>query len=110
MSERRPRENGPKGKGEPEYQVEATESAQAELDRIPQRDWPRVKKDLVDLEKNPRPRNSVKIGEDIYRLRRGDWRIIYRVYDERRYILIGGARRRNERTYKGIEKLFSADS
>jgi mRNA interferase RelE/StbE len=90
------------------YTVEATDSAEAELDRIPDKDWQRIQSDLESLAKNPRPRNALKLDDDIYRLRRGDWRIIYRIYDDERYVLIGGARRRNERTYKGIDRLFRA--
>ncbi len=36
--------------------------------------------------------------EDIFRIRRGDFRIIYRIQDDIVYIL--GIERRNERTYK----------
>jgi mRNA interferase RelE/StbE len=90
------------------YLVVPTRSAEAELDRIPDKDWQRVQLDIEGLAKDPRPRNAIKIDDDIYRLRRGDWRIIYRIYDDQRYVLIGAARRRNERTYKGIERLFRA--
>ena len=96
--------------GEADYSVEATESAQSELERIPERDWQRIKQDLLGLAQNPRPPTATNIGDATYRLRRGNWRIIYRVYDDRRYVLIGGARRRNERTYKGIDRLFPADN
>ena len=109
MSERVAGQSAASRKEDPDYQVEATLSAEAELDHIPKRDWPRVQRDILGLAKNPRPPNAVKIASDTYRLRRGDWRIIYRVYEDSKYVLIGGARRRNERTYKGIEQLFPAD-
>ena len=90
------------------YLVEVTHGAEAELDRIPDKDCQRVQRDIEGLARDPRPRNAIKIEDDIYRLRRGDWRIIYRVYDDERYVRVGGVRRRNERTYKGIDRLFSA--
>ena len=94
------------GGGKVRYRVEATESAEADFERIPERDWRRIENDLRGLAETPRPRNAVKIDGDIYRLRRGNWRVIYRIYDDRRYVLVGAARRRNEKTYRGYEYLF----
>jgi len=39
-------------------------------------------------------------------MRVGDWRVIFKVRDDSREVLIGGVRRRNERTYDRIEDLF----
>jgi mRNA interferase RelE/StbE len=51
----------------------------------------------------------MQLGPAMYRLRRGNWRIIYRIYDSERLILVGAVRRRNERTYREVERLFPDD-
>jgi mRNA interferase RelE/StbE len=67
----------------------------------------RIERDILGLANQPRPPGAEKLtGVDIYRLRRGDFRIVYKVYDDERLVLIGGVRRRNERTYRDPSALF----
>jgi mRNA-degrading endonuclease RelE of RelBE toxin-antitoxin system len=99
---------GQSGTSSPLYEVHAANQRRLtrELLAVPLRDLDRLQRDVESLAINPRPRGAVCLGDDVYRIRRGDWRIIYKVLDTERLVLIGGVRRRDERTYRGIPVLF----
>jgi mRNA interferase RelE/StbE len=61
---------------------------------------------ITQLQENPCPRGAKKLFDDIYRIRVGDYRVIYRVDDTKRLVDIGKVERRRERTYQDIGKLF----
>ena len=69
-------------------------------------DYERVVIKLRALANAPRPRGCEKLYDAIYRVRVGDFRIIYFIDEKSERIEVGGIRRRTERTYKRIEKLF----
>jgi mRNA interferase RelE/StbE len=77
-----------------------------ELDSLPEVDYERVVAKLRALANAPRPQGCEKLYDAIYRVRIGDFRIIYLVDEENKRIEVGGIRRRTERTYKSIEELF----
>ncbi len=79
---------------------------QRELRALHEPDHRRVLSVLQALASDPRPPGCEKLDDDVYRVRVGDWRIIYQVNEEFHRIDVGAIRRRSERTYKGIEDLF----
>lgn len=79
---------------------------QRELDALRQTDYERVVIKLRALANTPRPRGCEKLYDAIYRVRVGDFRIIYLVDEKNKRVEVGGIRRRTERTYMGIERLF----
>ena len=79
---------------------------QEELDVLQEADYERVVIKLRALANAPRPRGCEKLYDAIYRVRVGDFRIIYFIDEKSERIDVGGIRRRTERTYKRIEKLF----
>ncbi|MFU8796134.1 MAG: type II toxin-antitoxin system RelE family toxin [Dehalococcoidia bacterium] len=79
---------------------------QRELDALKGVDYDRVIARLRSLANNPRPPGCEKLYDAVYRFRIGGFRIIYRVDQESRRIDIGAVRRRSERTYTRIRKLF----
>ncbi len=78
-----------------------------EMDALREPDRRRVLACLRALADQPRPAGCEKLYDDVYRVRVGDWRIIYLVDENTRRVEVGGVRRRSERTYKGIDDLFS---
>lgn len=58
----------------------------------------RVLRALAALETNPRPPQSRKLAghENLWRLRVGDWRIIYTIEDERLIVIIVGVGHRGD--------------
>ena len=59
-----------------------TRSAAKELERVPAKDRQRMVARIRSLAGNPRPVGAEKLsGEDKYRLRQGDYRILYEIAD-----------------------------
>ena len=55
------------------------------------------------LEFEARPFGAIPLtGSSFYRLRVGDWRILYEIDDERRLVSISRVIRRSEKTYRDI--------
>ena len=66
----------------PEYQVRITRTAQKQLDKIPSQIATRLFDFILSLATNPRPPRCKKSkGRDGFRIRKGDFRIIYDVID-----------------------------
>ena len=88
------------------YQVKLTPRAQRQLDKLPVEDLGRIIGALQQLGDNPRPFGAKKLRGSIYRIRVGDWRIIYAVLDKDNIILAGKIARRSKDTYDKVKDLF----
>lgn len=77
-----------------------------ELARVPQPDRDIIAQALRSLADAPRPYGIKQLGPGIYRLRVGNYRVIYRVLDDECLVLIGRIARRSERTYHKWQQLF----
>lgn len=65
------------------YNVLMTRSAAKELESVPTKDRQRIVTKIGALASNPRPAGAEKLsGEDKYRIRQGDYRILYEIVDE----------------------------
>ena len=64
------------------YKIEITRSAAKEIKRLPATDLKKVLAKIVSLSENPRPADGIKLsGEEKYRIRCGDYRILYTIED-----------------------------
>ena len=88
------------------YRVELSSRAQRELSEIRGRESERMVIALRGLPGNPRPRGVKKLRGPIHRIRVGDWRIVYAVFDTDSLVIVGKIARRSEKTYSNIEELF----
>ena len=82
------------------YQVILPKSVQKELNRLPDDIASRILARLVGLETNPRPADVKKLkGRDAWRIRVGDYRVIYEIHDRLLQIIVitVGHRRGNYR-------------
>ena len=71
------------------YRVILPRSVQKELDRLPDDVVKRILARLSQLETNPRPPDVKKLkGRDAWRIRVGDYRVIYEIHDRELQILI----------------------
>ena len=69
------------------YSVVLKRSAERELRSIPQRDLRRLVERIRRLAHEPRPPGGEKLsGHDRYRVRQGDYRVVYAVDDEQRIV------------------------
>ena len=64
------------------YSVLMTRSAAKELERVPTKDRHRIVAKIAALADDPRPVGCEKLsGDEKYRLRQGDYRILYEIRD-----------------------------
>ena len=76
------------------------------LRRIHPNEGRRIRDRIETLSENPRPVGCIQIYEDVYRIRVGDDRVIYKVDDEQLLVEIGQIEHRGESTYRGVRHLF----
>lgn len=69
--------------------VRITRSAAKELEAVPPKDRKRITKRIEGLASDPRPPGCEKLsGEEKYRLRLGDYRILYEIVDQELIITV----------------------
>jgi len=88
------------------YRLELTSRAQRQLDKLPAEDLGRIVAAIQQPGDNSRPSGAKKLSGPIYRIRVGDWRIIYAVFDKDNLIIVGKIARRSKDTYNRIKELF----
>ena len=65
------------------YKIEVKKSAVKELESIPSNDLKRILAKIEMLADDPRPVGCIKLtGEEIYRIRQGNYRILYTIEDD----------------------------
>ncbi|MSQ60269.1 MAG: type II toxin-antitoxin system RelE/ParE family toxin [Betaproteobacteria bacterium] len=81
-----------------DYSVVFARSASKELRSLDSAVALRILKRIEALSANPRPAGVVKLegAQDLWRLRVGEWRIVYRVVDSQSLVDIVGIRHRRE--------------
>ncbi|MCH7527388.1 MAG: type II toxin-antitoxin system RelE/ParE family toxin [Planctomycetes bacterium] len=83
-----------KGRG---YTVLIKRSAEKEMDRLPARTFARAVQAILKLERDPRPKGSKKLrGVQDYRLRVGEYRVLYSVDDQKRVVEVIAVGHRRE--------------
>ena len=71
------------------YKISILRRAQKQLAKIPASDYKKVKSAILDLAHNPRPSGSKKLkGRPGWRIRQGNYRVIYEIQDDKLIIII----------------------
>lgn len=78
------------------YVVLVSRPARRDLRRLPPRMKDRIREALAALERDPRTQSEKLAVEDAYRKRVGDYRIVFRVDDDAREILVTRIKHRRE--------------
>lgn len=65
------------------YRVEITSGAQAQIDRLDKSNLGRIENRIAGLASNPRPQGAKRLAghASLWRIRQGDYRIIYTIQD-----------------------------
>jgi mRNA interferase RelE/StbE len=81
-----------------EYSIVFARSARKELEGLPRLIKTRILNRIERLSTNPRPANVPKLvgSEYLWRLRIGDYRVVYGVYDEQKIVDIIHIRHRRD--------------
>jgi mRNA interferase RelE/StbE len=71
------------------YSIFFKDSVQKDFDGIPKKDLRKILSRIKVLEVDPRPQGCEKLtGEDRYRLRQGQYRILYSVEDDKHTVTV----------------------
>ena len=85
------------------YQVRLRRAAQKQLDRLIGRDYQAIARAISALEQEPRPPRVKKLAESgLWRIRIGQYRIVYNIDDEEYLVIVARASRHTEDTYKRV--------
>ena len=84
------------------YRVELLDhKTRRQLDRIREPDFGRIAEAILRLEDNPRPSGCRKLrGLEGWRIRVGNWRVIYYIDDQEYLVTTVAVKRRREDTYR----------
>jgi mRNA interferase RelE/StbE len=88
------------------YRIEVSPSAYRDLQKLTERisksDFERIREAIRSLSEEPRPDGVRKIkgAERSFRVRVGNYRVIYDMYDSEKLVVLIQVSRRNENTYK----------
>jgi mRNA interferase RelE/StbE len=89
-----------------EYELRIRSRAAKELDKdVARQDRERVAEAIDALAEDPRPHGCAKVREapgNTFRIRVGDYRVIYVVSDTERIVLVVRIARRSEDTYENL--------
>lgn len=91
----------------PTYKLKIHHKVEKQLQRIPKNQLERVVDTMRSLRDDPRPSGCVKLEEQLYRVRQGQYRIIYAVFDDKVVVVICKVAKRSEDTYKNIQTLLA---
>lgn len=87
------------------WKIKIPNSAQRELDRLPDNVWQEGIEAIADLREDPLPYGSILLEgyTDLYRIRfyRNQYRIVYRVSEQQRRVIIMRVRPRGS-AYQGL--------
>jgi len=85
------------------YKLSLKPSVEKDLRSLSKESVGRVWSQISALAENPRPKSSVKLSgsEHLYRVRVGDYRIIYSIDNETHEIVVHNVRHRRE-AYRGV--------
>jgi mRNA interferase RelE/StbE len=79
------------------YEILILRSPEKEMEDLPKAIQSRISTRILSLENNPRPRNTKKLSQrDEYRLRVGDYRILYTVNDSDNTVTVVAVNHRRE--------------
>jgi mRNA interferase RelE/StbE len=76
--------------GRPTWQVIIDRDAQRQLRRLPKNLAARIRTAIRNLASNPRPRGCIKLTgfDNLWRIKVGDWRIIYAIHDDQLLVVV----------------------
>jgi mRNA interferase RelE/StbE len=88
------------------YKIEFTPRARRVFEKLTLTHQERLAAAIERLEINPRPTGVKKLIKVIYRIRVGNWRIIYAVLDKQQRVVVLKIARRSKDTYDRVKDLF----
>jgi mRNA interferase RelE/StbE len=88
------------------YTLKVHRDIEKQLQRIPKKQRERLVTTMRSLRDDPRPAGSVKLDNILYRVRQGQYRVIYAVFDEEVFVVVCKVAKRAEDTYRNLKALL----
>ena len=89
------------------YTLKLHRDVEKQLARIQKNHRERLVKTMRSLRDDPRPAGCLKLDKNLYRVREGQYRVIYGVFDEEVVVVVCKVARRTEATYRNIQALLN---
>ena len=89
------------------YELKLHRDVEKQLRRVPKNQQERLVDTMRSFRSTPRPHGCEHLLDVLYRVRVGEYRIIYAVFDDEVVVVVCKVERRSEKTYKNLEKLLS---
>jgi len=71
------------------YKIEIKKSAVKEISKLPTKELKKNLRAIRSLSENPRPFGAIKLsGDEKYRLRVGNYRILFQIYDDKLVVIV----------------------
>jgi mRNA interferase RelE/StbE len=85
------------------YAIEFRPAARRDLAKLPRQMQRRISAKIDALAADPRPANCIKIAgiANSFRIRVGDYRVVYEIHDDRRLVIVFIVAHRRE-SYRGL--------
>jgi mRNA interferase RelE/StbE len=88
------------------YQLKIHRQVEKQLGRIGKSQRERLVEAMRSLREEPRPRGCQHLIDQLFRIRVGQYRVIYAVFDEEVVVVVCKVARRTEKTYRDLEVLL----
>ena len=93
-----------------QYTLKLHRDVEKQLSRIPKKQRERLIQTMRSFSDNPRPNGCIKLDEHLYRVREGQYRIIYAIFDDEVVVIVCKVARRTESTYRDLKRLLERAS
>ena len=85
------------------YQIRLRRAVQKQLGKLAEHDYEIIAKAISALEQEPRPKRVKKLAESsLWRIRVGQYRVVYNIDDEERLVIVVWVARRREDTDRRV--------
>lgn len=88
------------------YELKLHRDVDKQLRRIPKNQQERLVNTMRSFRADPRPQGCEHLQDELYRVRVGEYRIIYGVFDDEVVVVVCKVGRRSEKTYRDLESLL----
>lgn len=89
------------------YTLKLHRDVEKQLRRVPKKQQERLVTTMRSFCDDPRPHGCEHLQDELYRVRVGEYRIVYAVFDDEVVVVVCKVERRSEKTYRDLGKLLS---
>jgi len=93
-----------------QYTLKLHRDVEKQLSRIPKQQRERLIQIMRSFVDNPRPSGCIKLDDNLYRVREGQYRIIYAIFDDKVVVVVCKVARRSEAMYRDLKSLLERAS